>query len=79
LFLLSRIYLLFGGFLFSRILRPCLGHHLLLYQSFKHTILGSNPADYANCSGGRFSQPVYTGCIKKNATSEFPKKSLCNS
>jgi hypothetical protein len=21
----------------------------------------------------------YTGCIKKNATSEFPKKSLCNS
>jgi hypothetical protein len=22
---------------------------------------------------------VYTGCIKKTATSEFPKKSLCNS
>ena len=22
---------------------------------------------------------IYTGCIKKNATSEFPKKSLCNS
>ena len=21
----------------------------------------------------------HTGCIKKNATSEFPKKSLCNS
>ena len=28
--------------------------------------------------GGLF--PItYTGCIKKNATSEFPKKSLCNS
>jgi hypothetical protein len=22
---------------------------------------------------------IYTGCIKKNATSEFPNKSLCNS
>jgi hypothetical protein len=26
-----------------------------------------------------FGGTPYTWCIKKNATSEFPKKSLCNS
>ena len=30
-------------------------------------------------SGCLFFETPCTGCIKKNATSEFPKKSLCNS
>ena len=39
-----------------------------------------NSSSRAVCTSGIQTQNRYsTGCIKKNATSEFPKKSLCNS